>query len=311
MIYVLLTFWIAAAVMTIVAKRLSRIIIYLAIFSSISAFTFFMLGAPDVAMAEIAVSSFSTVFMIICFEKYFTMVTDVSVEPPSDASFWKRRKKYIGAAVFVAFIAGLFIYFMPRGEINTFLRDLYLERFRYDVGGENAVTSIYLGYRVYDTLFEALMLLISVVGVAHMSWHSEKEIPEDHTAGITKSDAVDVYTIRILCPAMLIFGVYLILNGHISPGGGFQGGVAIASFFICRYLIFDVYDVRFGKIMIFEKMTFVSIALLASLFIFFGFYIRFPTLRVPYLISMNLLIAMKVAFGFIIIFYRYIAFERR
>ena len=311
MIYVLLVFWIISAILAIQAKKLIRIIVYLAIFSTISAVCFFMFGAPDVAMAEVAVSSFSTVFLIVCFEKYFTVVTDVSPDPPKDLPVWRRAKKLVLPVVFVSALAFLFVYFLPDGTVNTYLRDLYLARFQYDVGGENAVTSIYLGFRVYDTLFEALMLLISVVGVMHMSWRSENENTEEHFAGVTKSDAVDVYTIRILCPAMLIFGVYLILNGHISPGGGFQGGVAVASFFICRYLIYDVYDVRFSKIMVFEKMTFAAVVLLAVLFIFLGFYIQFPVLRIPYLIAMNLLIAMKVSFGFIIIFYRYIAFERR
>jgi len=311
MIYVLLIFWIISAILAISARKLIRIIVYLAIFSTISAVCFFILGAPDVAMAEVAVSSFSTVFLIVCFEKYFTLVTEVSEEPPKHVGFKKKMKKFALPTCFTLFLAALFIYFIPEGEVNTYLRDLYLTRFRFDVGGENAVTSIYLGYRVYDTLFEALMLLISVVGVAHMSWRSESEITDEQFAGVTKSDAVDVYTIRILCPAMLIFGVYLVLNGHISPGGGFQGGVAVASFFICRYLIHNVYDVRFGKIMIFEKMTFAAIVALAALFIFLGFYLQFPILRTPYLIAMNLLIAMKVSFGFIIIFYRYIAFERR
>ena len=38
-------------------------------------------------------------------------------------------------------------------------------------------------------------------------------------------------------PLIIIFGVYMILNGHLSPGGGFQGGTILASVFICRYLI--------------------------------------------------------------------------
>jgi multicomponent Na+:H+ antiporter subunit B len=311
MIYVLLVFWIVSAVLAIKAQRLVRIIVYLAIFSTISAVCFFVLGAPDVAMAEVAVSSFSTVFLIVCFEKYFTLVSEVTPEAPAQRRFWARVRKFLFPVCFTAALTALFIYFIPEGAASTYLKDLYLAGFQSDVGGENAVTSIYLGYRMYDTLFEALMLLISVVGVAHMSWHSDSEITDQQFSGVTKSDAVDVYTIRILCPAMLIFGVYLILNGHISPGGGFQGGVAVASFFICRYLIHNAYDVRFGMIMIMEKMTFSAIAILAAFFIFLGFYANFPQLSGVYLIMMNLLIAMKVACGFIIIFYRYIAFERR
>ena len=34
---------------------------------------------------------------------------------------------------------------------------------------------------------------------------------------------------RKLFPFILLFGLYLVSYGHLSPGGGFQGGVAIAS----------------------------------------------------------------------------------
>ena len=37
----------------------------------------------------------------------------------------------------------------------------------------NAVASIYLNYRIFDTIFEALLLLISVMGVIHFSRHEE------------------------------------------------------------------------------------------------------------------------------------------
>lgn len=40
-----------------------------------------------------------------------------------------------------------------------------------DTGAENAVTSIYLYYRYYDTLFEALMLMFSIIAVIYMSVH--------------------------------------------------------------------------------------------------------------------------------------------
>ncbi|AIF68680.1 hydrogenase [Palaeococcus pacificus DY20341] len=36
-------------------------------------------------------------------------------------------------------------------------------------------------------------------------------------------------TTRILAPLILVFGAYIILHGHLTPGGGFQGGAVFAS----------------------------------------------------------------------------------
>lgn len=43
-----------------------------------------------------------------------------------------------------------------------------------------------------------------------------------------KTTILDVVS-RKLSPFILLFGLYLVTFGHISPGGGFQGGVALAS----------------------------------------------------------------------------------
>ena len=43
-----------------------------------------------------------------------------------------------------------------------------------------------------------------------------------------KTDILDVVS-RELSPFILLFGCYLIAYGHLSPGGGFQGGVVLAS----------------------------------------------------------------------------------
>lgn len=45
---------------------------------------------------------------------------------------------------------------------------------------------------------------------------------------------------RMLIPFIQLFGIYVILNGHLSPGGGFPGGVIIGSSFVLFALAFGL-----------------------------------------------------------------------
>jgi multicomponent Na+:H+ antiporter subunit B len=61
-----------------------------------------------------------------------------------------------------------------------------------------------------------------------------------------------------------------------------------------------------------EDFIFVSIVILAILVVFLGSFEQLPPIfNIAYLILMNLLIGLKVACGFLILFYRFIAVERR
>lgn len=43
---------------------------------------------------------------------------------------------------------------------------------------------------------------------------------------------------QLLAPFILLFGIYVIMHGELGPGGGFQGGVIIASAYILYSLVF-------------------------------------------------------------------------
>lgn len=45
---------------------------------------------------------------------------------------------------------------------------------------------------------------------------------------------------KIVLPLSLLIGIFIILHGHLSPGGGFQGGVIIASAIIIYYLAYGM-----------------------------------------------------------------------
>ena len=94
-----------------------------------------------------------------------------------------------------------------------------------ETGAVNLVSAIYLNYRLYDTLFEILVFSVAVLGVRFYLVGRGKEeavekIPESQVVR-TSAD--------LLFPLILILGIYLVLFGHLSPGGGFGGGVVAGS----------------------------------------------------------------------------------
>lgn len=314
MIHVLLFLWVVCALFIIRQQKVARIIICFCVFSMISSVCFLILGAPDVAMAEGAIGAFITIFFIICFEKYYAIVPAGSIARQNTLESFLSIKKYIAPLLFTIFLFGLFVYFIPDTAANTYLKHQYLSMFAHDIGGRNSVTAIYLGYRVYDTLLEALILLIGAIAVCHLSSHSETVAAGGHGGPLKYSKAILI--VRIIAPLLLLFGIYLVINGYRSPGGGFQGGVLIAAFFVCRYTIHELYDIPIANVISVKKLVFVFLTLLAVFVVFLGFSSYFPPAHKSifqniYLITMNALIGIKVACGFVILFYRYIAIERR
>jgi len=311
----LLVAWFVSATLILFESRsIVRVFIYFGVFSLITSIGFLLLGAPDVAMAEAAISAFTTIFFIVCFERYYSYrkrgSADIDWSRKTRDINVTRLVKFIPGLVLTVAIAALFFAFVPTTEANTYLKDLYIEYFEQDVGGTNAIGAIYLGYRVYDTLFEALMLVVSVVAVIHMSAYNVTEITKGRASRIQRWGGMAVFTIRIISPIIILFGIYLIMNGHLTAGGGFQGGLAVAAFFICRYLIYDIYDLPIKKVMKCEEGIFFISVLLAAVVVFADAMAYLPIIADYYLVIMNSLIGLKVTCGFVILFYRFIVIER-
>jgi len=129
-------------------------------------------------------------------------------------------------------------------------------------------------------------------------------IMNDHSELLSKS-------LGVLYPFILIIGIYITVNGHLSPGGGFQGGAVISAIFISKYLILPIHDTRLEHIQRIEKITLVFILLFPIAFLFMQLNARFAVLNIYYLIVMNVLIGLKVACGFSLIFFRFVYYEAR
>jgi len=310
----MLFFLLVIGILIVRERSTIRTVIYLGIFSLFSAIVYLLLGSPDVAMAEAIISAFSTILFIICIEKYYERRAYKEGERPRYEDWKSWLKRCLVPLLFSGFLFLGVIFFIPDIEVSAYLRDLYLNQAWRDIGGENVVGAIVLGYRMYDTLFEALILIISVVAIGHLSWYHLDSTTDGSHSRIERSPLA-IFSIKIIAPLMLVFSVYLILNGHISAGGGFQGGVAAASFFVCRYMVYNIYDLSVKKVMKFEELIFITMVVVAILAIFVGALSQLLVRHVPhfqefYLIAMNAMIGLKVGCGFFLMFYRYVAIEK-
>lgn len=81
------------------------------------------------------------------------------------------RRIVLSLLVFI--LAGFVLLLYVDGVSTARADDLgkgYVENFRADTHSDNAVTAIYLNYRMYDSILETLMLMVSVLAVMNLSW---------------------------------------------------------------------------------------------------------------------------------------------
>jgi multicomponent Na+:H+ antiporter subunit B len=193
---------------------------------------------------------------------------------------------------------------------NSAGKDFFRDNGFYDTGSMNLVTAIYLDYRLFDSLFEAGILLIAVSGVMWISQHNTLEKNATFMLDKQKTPELFITFSRLLYPVMLLFGMYVIINGHLSPGGGFQGGAIVATAILILYYIDISKSIDVNKILTIEKFLFISLLSVAFMSLItrnevFTNFIPLDgstALKSIYLILLNMIIGAKVALGLIAIF---------
>jgi len=127
---------------------------------------------------------------------------------------------------------------------------------------------------------------------------------------------------RITAGLILLFGIYIVIHGHVSPGGGFAGGVIIALSFILIMLAFGK-DLALKKISmpiasLFESIgavIFLAIALAGFTggYFFLNFFTRkgepFSVFSAGIIPLCNIAISLKVGAGLFAIFVVLVIFK--
>ena len=98
----------------------------------------------------------------------------------------------------------------------------------------NVVAAVVFDYRGFDTLGEEFILFAAALGVALLlrDTRGERGCGQEDRA---YSDALRLVGLAFVA-VLLVLGLTVVAHGYITPGGGFQGGVVLASAFALVYL---------------------------------------------------------------------------
>lgn len=92
----------------------------------------------------------------------------------------------------------------------------------------NVVSSVNFDLRGIDTLGEESIFLASVLGVAALLRPAEHESVRSTVATGRTLDSTRLIG-YVMLPVTLLLGFDVVAHGHLTPGGGFQGGVVLGT----------------------------------------------------------------------------------
>lgn len=125
----------------------------------------------------------------------------------------------------------------PANPTNNELSQYYIENGLAEAGATNLVANMILSYRVFDTFGESSVLFLAAASVMMLLTRDTKNTKEsllryyerESRAETIVNDRILRSITRLVLPIIFTYGVYVILNGHLSPGGGFAGGSVLGA----------------------------------------------------------------------------------
>ena len=247
---VLLGFLLIAAAAVCVMKRLLASIIIFTSYGIVMSVLWILLAAPDLAITEAAVGTgISGVLFFVVLRRIQVMEKEHREEEGRRRRLgWKAgrgRRLFRYSYNIFSIVASLSFtcvllftasrlppFGNPDNPANNEVPGRYIESGVQDTGAINVVAGMILDYRAFDTFGEVCVLFASVCAILVLLRHDipigifdvflyEMEEPRQNI--ILKNMAF------MLVAMIMIFGCYVILNGHLSPGGGFSGGAILGA----------------------------------------------------------------------------------
>ena len=177
-------------------------------FGLVAALVWAYLGAPDLALAEAAISAGLTGVLL------FAALARIGTGTPDPI-----RPRTFPGMLSLAILLLLAAALWPVAGNDSALPGMVADNLP-QTGVGNPVTAVLLNFRAWDTLLEIMVLLIAVLGSLDM-----RPTPEEEPAPWRLLTAWS----RLLVPLLTLFGGYLLWRGGNWPGGAFQAGAVLAA----------------------------------------------------------------------------------
>ena len=144
------------------------------------------------------------------------------------------------SAVLIATVSFLPLFADENAPTVNEVYEHYVGQGREQTGAINTVAGMILDYRAFDTLGESFVLFTATCAVMLLLDQSNKKKikKKSQETFLYRDDPIAMSVVRIILPVIIVFGVYILFNGHLSPGGGFSGGAILGAGFILYAMVF-------------------------------------------------------------------------
>ncbi len=162
----------------------------------------------------------------------------------------------------VIFILAAFGYFLavtflaPEFESNrnrNGVKNVYLDKTVSELKTANTVTAIVVNFRGFDTLGEVTVLFLAATALGSILFKKRHHIG-NRTILLSASSIVSSGA-KLIFPAIILLGTYVFIHGHLTPGGGFQGGTIIATGFLLMLIAYRDFSISHNILSVIESLA--------------------------------------------------------
>ncbi len=141
------------------------------------------------------------------------------------------------------------------------LAESYVEKVPRELNAPNVITGILLTYRAFDTLGEVAVLFMVAAGIGLLLSAKDAQAAKAGQPARRRQRVAPPPTeivrngAEILVPLIAIFAAYIVMHGHLGPGGSFQGGAVMASCVLLLVLAKPEFRVKLARLSVLESLA--------------------------------------------------------